>query len=58
MKIELSENTEIKLHELRIIFDCIFDLVKYYESETGRLSTIECLCEILDEKFKDWMKEF
>lgn len=58
MKIKSDEHIEIKLHELKILFDCIFDLVRYYESETGQLSTIECLCEILDEKFKDWMKEF
>lgn len=58
METELIDDTEIKLQELKIIFDCIFDLVKYYELETGQFSTIEYLCEILDEKFKDWTKDF
>lgn len=52
------EDLEGKLLDLRILFCCLFDLAKYYEMETGHGCTTVCLCEIMDEKFKDLMKDF
>jgi hypothetical protein len=50
---------ERKISEIRILFDCIFELVRYYQYETGgKYSTVEYLCESLDEKFKDLTKDF
>ena len=50
---------ERKISEIRILFDCIFGLVRGYQYENGgKYSTVEYLCEVLDEKFRDLMKDF
>jgi hypothetical protein len=55
---EMIDDMEVKLLELRILFHSIFDLVRYYEAETGQFSTIEYLCEIMEKQFEKLMEVY
>lgn len=49
---------EYEAIDLKILFNALFDVVKYQEMEEGRLTSVQCLCEIMDERFSKLMTLF
>lgn len=59
MKIkEKFENIENETVEIKMLYNILFDAIRYQEMEYGQLTSIEYLCEIINKRFSTLLDMF
>lgn len=55
---EKTTQLEYQAIDIQLLFGALYDVVRYNEEQTGKFSSAQILCEIIDEKISNLMNLF